>query len=190
MVPPQKPTQATSFDQLIDEIDRDIQYVEGMTTEQRSLKESNPDQTISQPNGPNIPNEAPPADKSVDNIKASPLTDISNNSQAHADFDSVSGRKWTRFQRPNFLSTDEQLDYSLGKRGPLPNSVDSTPQKRKATSKDDTPSSPSQRRWLVGSPAEQNESPLLERAWAWEPMHRSRARMFCSGTRSLRPLLS
>jgi len=143
-VPPQKPTQATSFDQLIDEIDRDIQYVEGMTTEQRSLKESNLVQTISQPNGLNIPNEAPPADKSVDNIKASPLTDISNNSQAHADFDSVSGRKWTRFQRPNFLSIDKQLDYSLGKRGPLPNAVDSTPQKRRATSKDDTPSSPSQ----------------------------------------------
>ena len=99
---------------------------------------------MSQPNGLNIPNEAPLADKPVDNIRASPLTDISNNSQAHADFDSVSGRKWTRFQRPNFLSTDEQLDYSLGKRGPLPNAVDSTPQKHRATSKDDTPSSPSQ----------------------------------------------
>ena len=126
-VPPLKPTQATSFDQLIDEIDRDIQYVDGMTTEQQSLKESNPDQTISQPNWPNISNATPPADKSVDNIKASPLTDISNSSQAHTDFDSVSGRKWTRIQRPNFLSNDEQLENSLGKRGPLPNSVDSTP---------------------------------------------------------------
>ena len=143
-VPPLKPTQATSFDQLIDEIDRDIQYVDGMTTEQQSLKESNPDQTISQPNWPNISNATPPADKSVDNIKASPLTDISNSSQAHADFDSVSERKWTRIQRPNFLSNDEQIENSLGKRGPLPNSADSTPQKRRATSKDDVLPSPSQ----------------------------------------------
>ena len=80
----------------------------------------------------------------MDNVKASPLADISNISQAHAEVDSVSGRKWTRFQRPNFLSSEEQLEYSLGKRGPLPNAVDSTPQKRRATSKDDAPSFPSQ----------------------------------------------
>ena len=143
-VPPQKPTQDTSFEQIIDEIDRDIQYAEGSSTKQRSPNESYPVQITSQQIGLDLPNEAPPADKPVDSVKASPLTDISNIPQAHADVDLVSGRKWTRFQRPNFLVSDEHLEFSLGKRGPLPNAVDSIPQKRRATSKDDAPSSPSQ----------------------------------------------
>jgi len=115
-----------------------------MAPEQQSLKDSHPDQIISQPNGPNISKAAPPSNKPVETNKASPLIDISNSSQAHAGLDSVSERKWTRIQRPNFLSNDELLENSLGKREPLPISADSTPQKRRATSNDDILSSPPQ----------------------------------------------
>ena len=89
--------------------------------------DSNSEQSILHTNGPNT--------------SKSPLSDTSINSQAQVTLVFVSEGKWTRIQRPNILSIEEPLGTSLGKRGPLPFTEESTPQKRRATSEDGTPSS-------------------------------------------------
>lgn len=147
LVPPQKPTQVTqpiTFDQLIAKIDSDIHCFDRVAPEQQVPKGNQPDLTTSQHNRPNISKVPFPKNKPAEPIKASPLSDSTNNSQTQITLDSASERKWTWIQRPNLISNDESLETSLGKRGPLPNLEDSTPQKRLATKNDDIQSSSSQ----------------------------------------------
>ena len=127
LVLPMKPTQPFTFDQVIEEIDKDIHRFDKVVPAQKIPMDSNPEQSILHTNGPNT--------------SKSPLSDTSKNSQAQDTSDTMIERKWTRIQRPNLLSIEEPLVTSLGKRGPLPFTEESTPQKRRATSEDGAPSS-------------------------------------------------
>nr|POE71197.1 hypothetical protein CFP56_34567 [Quercus suber] len=146
LVPPMKSKQPIPFDQIMAEIDRDIQCFDRVEPAQLSSKISHQVQTSSHPIGPNIsliPTEIPTSLIPSESSKTGPLNDITNISLAHVSSEAENERKWARIQRPNFLSTDEPLETSLGKRGPLPNLVDTNPLKRRTTSDDDSLSSSS-----------------------------------------------
>ena len=127
LVPPMKPTQTFTFDQVVEEIDKDIHLFDKVVPMQKFPTDSNSEQSILHTNGPNT--------------SKSPLSDTSMNSQAQVTLASMSEGKWTRIQRPNILSFEEPLGTSLGKRGPLPYTEEPTPQKRRAPSEDGAPSS-------------------------------------------------
>nr|POE91041.1 hypothetical protein CFP56_45718 [Quercus suber] len=118
LVPPLKPIQPITFDQLITEIDRDIQCFDRVATEQLVPNDTQPELITSQHDGPNISKVPPPKNKPVEPTKATPLSDITNSTQAYVTIESASEKRWLRIQRPNLMSNDELLKTSLGKRGP------------------------------------------------------------------------
>lgn len=94
-------------------------------------------------NGTNKPKDSPTKSHHVKPTDPSPLKDITNSTLAQLPLILASDRRWVRMQRPTPILDETNLEFSLGKRGPLPTLENSNSQKRRAALGDDSsPPSP------------------------------------------------